>query len=58
VDLDISRLTEDARSGVSPGDAGQLRGAFGTAGPPANAKLIEAFRVQLEENLALASFGL
>lgn len=58
VDLDISRLIEDARRGISPETAGQLRGALEPSGPVINRKRIEKFKKTLEENLALASFGL
>jgi hypothetical protein len=58
MDLDIGKITEDARSGRSSDQPAQLRGAMGPAGPEINRKLIEAVKKQLEENLALASFGL
>lgn len=57
VDLDVSRLIESARSGADE-VAGQLRGSFDSTGPARNRALIESFKKQLEENLALASFGL
>lgn len=59
LDLDIGQLVEDARRGVSSSETiGQLKGAIGAAGPEANQKLIERVKKILEENLALASFGL
>jgi hypothetical protein len=58
VDLDIGRLIEDAKSGKSTSEPGQLQGALGPAGPEVNRKLIEGVKKQLEQNLALASFGL
>jgi hypothetical protein len=59
VDLDISRLMDEARRGVSsPETAGQLQGSLGPTGPESNRRLIERVKKQLEENLALASFGL
>ena len=57
VDLDISRLVEDAQRGVSSG-AARTMGAIGPAGPEVNRKRIEKVKKFLEENLALASFGL
>jgi hypothetical protein len=58
VDLDISRLVNDARRGVRSETPGQLRGSMGPAGPESNRTRIEKVKKQLEENLALASFGL
>ena len=58
VDLDIGRIVEDVRAGKTVGEPGQLRGAIGPSGPEANRKLVEGVKKQLEQNLALASFGL
>jgi hypothetical protein len=58
VDLDVSKIVESAQRGDSSVEPTQLRGAIGPAGPAANQKLITAFKKQLEDNLALASFGL
>jgi hypothetical protein len=58
VDLDIAKIVDEARRGISSETAGQLRGSMGPAGPESNRALIERFKKQLEENLALASFGL
>lgn len=59
VDLDISRLIDDARRQAASSDVvGELKGALGATGPEANKKLIERVKRILEENLALASFGL
>jgi len=58
VDLDFAKIVEDARTGVTSEAPGQLRGALGPAGPEINRARIEKFKKQLEENLALASFGL
>ena len=57
MDLDITKLIDDARRGVSSQGA-EVRGAVGPEGPEANQKLVEKFRKTLEDNLALASFGL
>ncbi len=56
VDLDIAKIIEDAKRGVTE-QAGQLRGAIGPDGPEANRKLVEKFKKLLEDNIALASFG-
>lgn len=59
LDLDIAKLVEDARRGVTSSETvGQLKGAVGAAGPEINQKLIQRVKKILEDNLALASFGL
>lgn len=58
VDLDFAKFAEAARSGVAPSAPGQLRGAVEPTGPEINRKLIEPYKKQLEQYLALASFGL
>ena len=59
VDLDIAKLVEEAGRGVTSSDTvGQLKGAIGATGPEVNRKLIERVKKVLEDNLALASFGL
>lgn len=58
VDLDIGRFIADVKSGIAPETAGQLRGALEPSGPVINRERIEKFKKILEENLALASFGL
>jgi hypothetical protein len=59
VDLDVGKLVEHARRGVHDSEAvGELRGAIQSFGPESNRKLIERVKKLLEENLALAAFGL
>jgi hypothetical protein len=58
VDLDFAKIVEEAKNGVTSDSAGQLLGAMGPDGPEVNRARIEKFKKQLEENLALASFGL
>jgi hypothetical protein len=58
VDLDFAKFAEAARSGVSPSQPGQLQGAVEPTGPEINRKLIEPYRKQFEQYLALAAFGL
>ena len=58
VDLDFAKFAEAARSGVAPSQPGQLRGALEPSGPEINRKLIEPYKKQFEQYLALASFGL
>lgn len=58
VDVDFARIASDAKAGVQTSTPGTFEGAFRGTGPAANQKLAEKFRKQLEDNLALASFGL
>jgi hypothetical protein len=58
VDLDIGKLVDEVKRGVTSEDAGRLRGSIGATGPESNRQRLERFRKMLEENLALASFGL
>jgi hypothetical protein len=58
VDLDIGRLVDEARRGVTSEASGQLRGALEPSGPASNRTRIERVKKLLQENLALASFGL
>ena len=57
LDLDIAKIIDEAKRGATE-QAGQLRGAIGPDGPEANRKLVEKFKKFLEDNIALASFGL
>lgn len=58
MDLDIGKMVADAQRGITSSNPGELRGSMGPAGPEANRKLVEKFRKLLEDNIALASFGL
>lgn len=58
VDLDIGKMVNDVQRGITSGNPGELRGSMGPAGPQSNQKLVERFRKLLEDNIALASFGL
>ncbi len=60
VDFDITRFAAQIQSGTPPtvDQPGQLRGSLGPTGPEANQKLTAPFKKQLEDNVALASFGL
>jgi hypothetical protein len=57
VDMDVSKIIENARKGVET-SAGEMRGALGPQGPAANQARVAKFKKFLEDNLALASFGL
>jgi hypothetical protein len=58
MDLDVGKIVDQIRQGATTVQPGEIRGSVGPAGPDVNRKLIEPFRKQLENNLALASFGL
>lgn len=57
VDMDVSKIIDSAKTGVES-SIGELRGSLGPDGPAANQERIAKFKKLLEENLALASFGL
>ena len=58
VDLDVGKLVDDARRGVTSNAPGDLRGAVEPTGPESNRLKVEKIRKTLEQNIALASFGL
>jgi hypothetical protein len=58
VDLDISRLMDEARRGVTSDAPGQLRGSIEPSGPESNRTRVEKIKKTLQDNIALASFGL
>jgi hypothetical protein len=58
VDVDFARIAADVKAGVQTAMPGSFEGVFRGAAPAANVKLVEKYRKQLEDNLALASFGL
>jgi hypothetical protein len=58
VDFDVAKIAADIKEGVTAPEPGQLRGSMGPDGPEVNRKLVEPYRKQLEESIALASFGL
>ncbi len=58
MDLDVSKIVEQIRSGRTNVEPGQIGGSIGPSGPESNRKLIEPYKKRLEENLPLASFGL
>lgn len=61
VDVDFARIAEQAQKGLASGTApATLEGGFGFTGeaPEANVKLVEKFKKQLQDNIALATFGL
>ena len=58
VDLDFAKFAEAARSGAAPSQPGRVQGAVEPTGPEVNRNLIEPYRKQFEQYLALAAFGL
>ena len=58
VDLDIAKIIDEAKRGVTSQEPGRLRGALEPAGPESNRTRLEKFKQQLQQNVALASFGL
>ena len=57
--VDIAQVIDGATRGESsPEPPTALEGSFGPAGPPQNQSLIEPFKKRLEDNAALAIFGL
>jgi hypothetical protein len=58
LDIDFTRIAADVKAGVQTTMPGSFEGAFRGTAPVANQKLVEKFKKQLENSLALASFGL
>jgi hypothetical protein len=58
MDFDVAKLVEEIRAGGKAVEPGRLSGAVGPSGPESNRKLVEAYRKQLESNVALAALGL
>ena len=58
VDLDIAKIVDEAKRGVTSQEAGRLLGAVEPAGPESNRTRLEKVKQQLQQNVALASFGL
>lgn len=58
LDLDMGRLIENIRKGAAEASPAELVGSVGPSGPERNRQLVEPHRKELEDNAALASFGL
>jgi hypothetical protein len=58
MEIDIAQIVEDVRAGRTPETPGRVGGSVGPSGPERNRQLVEGIRQQVEENAALASFGL
>ncbi|MBA3887692.1 MAG: hypothetical protein H0X67_18480 [Acidobacteria bacterium] len=58
MEIDVTRIIEDMKQGLSSGEPGVLRGSMGEDGNAANSTIVTRFKKHLEENLALATLGL
>jgi hypothetical protein len=58
MEIDVTRIIEDLKRGLSSGEPGVLRGSLGEDGNAANGTIVTRFKKHLEENLALATLGL
>jgi hypothetical protein len=58
VDLDVAKLVDSAKRGLHDETPGRVSGALAPSGPESNRTRLEKVRKQLEQNVALASFGL
>lgn len=58
LDVDVAELVESITGGQAPGEPARVGGSIGPGGSEHNQKIVEPFRKQLEDNVALASFGL
>lgn len=58
LDLDVGRLVENIQKGTAEEAPAELAGSVGPGGPEVNQRLVEPYRGELEDNAALASFGL
>jgi hypothetical protein len=58
VDIDFATIAKQIRNNKQPSEEIMLGGAFSGAASPANAKLVERYRKQLEDNMPMATFGL
>ncbi len=57
MDLDVAKIVEDVRAGRTPGEP-ERSIPLGPTGPPANQELVKPHKKTLEDNAALAFFGL
>ena len=56
--VDVTEIIAKASRGEAVEQARSMEGSLGPTGPPENQKAIERFKKQLEDNAALAIFGL
>jgi hypothetical protein len=57
-DVDFARLAQQARAAGTPLAEAPIEGGVPASGPAANRKLVERYRKQLQDSIAMASFGL
>jgi hypothetical protein len=58
VDIDFGTIAEHIRENKQPNQDIMLGGAFSGSASPANTRLVERYRKQLEDNMPMATFGL
>lgn len=58
VEIDVSKIIEDIKQGVTSVDTTALKGALGTDSKDPNASVVAKFKEFLEKNAALATLGL
>ena len=58
VDIDFGKIADQIRQNQQPSEEIMLGGAFSGSASPANSKLVEKYRKQLEDNMPMATFGL
>jgi len=58
VDIDFAKIAAQIKQNEEPNQEIMLGGAFSGTASPANARLVEKYRKQLEDNMPMATFGL
>jgi hypothetical protein len=58
VDIDFARIAEQIKNNKQPNEEVMFGGAFSGKASPDNARLVEKYRKQLEDNMPMATFGL
>jgi hypothetical protein len=58
VDIDFGKIAAQIKQNEQPNQEIMLGGAFSGTSSPANARLVEKYRKQLEDNMPMATFGL
>ena len=58
VDIDVAKIVQDIRQGVTSPETPPLKGSVGPSGPDANQALVAPLKKSFEDNVALVVFGL